>query len=138
MSNHSISDREGSDESDYDEDYAEEFAVLARVPSLPQEIQSQIVSFCDLISLGILCKVNKEWNKKASPHLWCNIDFVETFDDNERIEATRLFFVQCNAMMDSDPERFSFLASRVRTLNLGRLLGINIVQNDDTDYFAYY
>ena len=117
-----------------------EFEALARVPALPREIQDRIVQLCDLTSLGALCRLSRQWHKDVLPLLWRHLDFVDAFhDDGKRTEATRRFFVQCEAMRGSDPKRFAALASHVRTLELGRLIGINIVQDSEKgDLFQYW
>lgn len=112
--------------------------MLAQIPFLPQEIQTNIASLCSLTSIGVLCLVNKEWYEKASPLLWRHLDFVEAFEDDGRIDATRRFFAHCDTMMDTDPERFAILAPLVRTLDVGRLLGVNIIHGADADYFDYF
>lgn len=117
-----------------------ELEALARVPTLPREIQDRIVQFCDLLSLGALSRLNRQWREDVLPLLWRHLDFVDAFrDDGERTEATRRFFVQCEAVRGSDPQRFAALASHVRTLELGRLIGINIVQDaNKDDNFKYF
>ncbi|KAI9147638.1 hypothetical protein HJFPF1_12667 [Paramyrothecium foliicola] len=117
-------------ESDVDEHELYELAVLAYVPALPKEIQHQIFSFCDLTSRGALCRVNKELHAQVTPLLWRHLDFVEVFEDDQLVEATRKFFVMCDVLMDESPERFATLASYVQTLDVGRLHGVNIVQEE--------
>jgi hypothetical protein len=111
---------------------------LARIPSMPQGIQMHIASFCDLVTLGALCLVSKEWHAKALPLLWRDLDFVTAFRDEERKEATRRFFAHCDELIDTNPERFAALASHVRTLDVGRLLGINIIHEVDASEFDYF
>lgn len=43
----------------------------------------------------------------------------------------RVFFSRCNEMMDRDPEGFAKLASNVQTLDVGRMIGINIDPGHD-------
>jgi hypothetical protein len=89
-------------DSNVDEDDWEawELVALARLPSMPQEIQNRVWEFCDLPSLAVLCRLDKDWNKQATPLLWRDLDFVQTFDSGmfgPCDEAIRKFFLICVA-----------------------------------------
>jgi hypothetical protein len=135
-------DNHSSEHSDEDDWEAWEIATLALLPSMPQEIQHRVFEFCDLPSLAVLCRLDKDWNKQATPLLWRDLDFVQTFDDGvfgQCDEAIRKFFVICDGMIEEEPERFRVLASSVRSLNVGRLHGINIVSDESADdMYAYF
>lgn len=118
-----------------------ELSTLSRLPSLPHEVQDSIISFCDIPSLGVLCKLNRRWRQIATPHLWRNLNFPEAYDDNELIEATRCFFATCYNMIENSPARFETLSSYVQTLDVGRLHGLNILlypYTDDCGDFPFF
>ncbi|KAK7225066.1 hypothetical protein V2G26_013069 [Clonostachys chloroleuca] len=107
-----------------------ELETLARISTMPQEVQDLIFSFCDLHSRFALCALNKEWNARITPLLWAELDFADEFEDEDLVERTRKFFAACDTMIDELPERFATLASYVQTLNVGRLHGVNIVHQE--------
>lgn len=122
-----------------DEYEAFELATLAALPSLPPELQERIFECCCTSSLGVLAQLNKHWNMKTTHLLWKDIDFVVGWSDEDPSERTRQFFVVCHDLIENQPERWITLAQFVRTLNLGRLHGINLVQepsDQDYDFFA--
>jgi len=119
-----------------------ELTAVSLLPTLPQEVQDRVLESCDFLTLGILCRLDKQWNEKTTPLLWRHLDFIQAFEDNQsRIEASRNFFATCDTLIDQKPDRFEFLASNVRTLHLGRLLGIYIVHKErepGRDEYAYF
>jgi hypothetical protein len=125
-----------------DQHHQSELTALSILPTMPQEVQDRVFEFCNLHTLAILCRVDKEWHKRTNPLLWRDIDFVHGFDDTGvRIEASRKFFAVCDTLIDQQPDRFKDLASNIFTLNLGRLLGIYIVSKKwepDRDDYAYF
>jgi len=138
MSENNLSSEPDSD-SEYQAYHDYEIATLALLPTMPQEVQDRVFKFCDMLSCCVLCLLNKDWHKKATPLLWRNIDFFQAFDYEGVVEASRKFFVMCDTMMDEEPERFTSLASNVHTLNVGRLHGINIVRQEwDWDDDPYW
>ncbi|CAH0025674.1 unnamed protein product [Clonostachys rhizophaga] len=138
--NNEKSDNGESENSWSDGDYERyELEALARIPTMPQEVQDLICSFCDLYSRVALCALNKEWNARITPLLWAELDFADEFEDEDLVERTRKFFAACDTMIDESPERFAALASYVQTLNLGRLHGVNIVhQKFDGNPYVFF
>ncbi|CAG9988154.1 unnamed protein product [Clonostachys byssicola] len=131
ISQNGESDNNESENSWSDGDYERyELEALARIPTMPQEVQDLICSFCDSYSHLALCALNKEWNARITPLLWADLEFADEFEDEDLVERTRKFFAACDTMIDESPERFAALASYVRTLNLGRLHGVNIVHQE--------
>ncbi|CAG8978143.1 hypothetical protein HYALB_00013026 [Hymenoscyphus albidus] len=106
-----------------------ELQCLGVIPSLPAELQDRIVKTCDTSSLVILVQLNKSWNHRVTPLLWENLDFVNGWDqpDDEPPERVHRFFVTCYDLKEDQPERWATLAPLVRTLDLGRLHGINLI-----------
>uniref|UniRef100_A0A8H7N0L0 F-box domain-containing protein n=1 Tax=Bionectria ochroleuca TaxID=29856 RepID=A0A8H7N0L0_BIOOC len=134
------SENNESENSWSDGDYERyELEALAKIPTMPQEVQDLIFSFCDLHSRFALCALNKEWNAKITPLLWAELDFANEFEDEDLVERTRKFFAACDTMIDESPERFAALASYVQTLNVGRLHGVNIVHEEfDGDGYIFF
>ncbi|EHL01422.1 hypothetical protein M7I_2511 [Glarea lozoyensis 74030] len=135
-------DQDAKTSDSWEEWKAWELEALTVVPTLPQEIQDRIFDYCDMTSLATLCHLNKSFRKRMTPLLWTDIDFTETFDDDEdKVERTRKFFVLCDDLKSKDPTRWDTLRARVRMLDLGRVHGINIVHEkefdgDDWPYFT--
>ncbi|KAL8689001.1 MAG: hypothetical protein Q9218_005225 [Villophora microphyllina] len=84
--------------------------------SLPHEVQLGILSLLDGFGLSNISRVNKDLSAKAIPILWRSISL------DSDLEFQQNFFHTCNYIIEKQPDRWQYLAARVRYLDVGRLL----------------
>ena len=102
--------------------------------NLPPEIESLILDHLNWPGLYKISLVNRHFSKLATLRLWQSLNFValknEGIEGDDLMSLQRRFFIACNRLIETCPERWQELAVSVRCIRLVRLPGIYVPDPD--------
>ena len=93
---------------------------------LPNELQLKILNALDSSTLATACLVSKDVCAKAVPILWHDINL------ESEPEKQRRFLASCDRLVEERLDHLQALAAHTRHLKFGKVLGIAIPYDDDS------